>query len=399
MPVSQPMTTVIPATPPCAAPAGPHDTIRAARISLIRLPLPRPISDAKVLAGRQKPLTDVALVVAQLRTRDGLEGLGFSYALRTGGPALYELVREIAPLLIGERSDDIPALWDKLAWALASIGQSGLAMHAIAPFDIALWDIRARRANQPLSRHLGARRDSIPVYNTSGGYLSTPLDQVLDNIDASLAAGIGGIKIKVGQPDLDEDVRRLSAIKARLGDTVPLMVDANQQWDRAAALRASQRLAPFGLTWIEEPLNAYDHQGYAELAAASAAPLSTGEMLSSLREHEALLNRCPIAFLQPDAARIGGVTPFLRVMDLAARRGLGLAPHFVMEIHVHLAAAYPHDNTPWIEHFDWLRPVFNEGPDIREGRIRVPALPGLGLGLSEQAARWTIAQSDCRQPP
>lgn len=277
------------------------DAVCAARVSLIRLPLSRPISDAKVLTGRQAPLTEVALVIVRLQTRDGHEGLGFSYTLRTGGSALYELVREIAPLLIGENPDDIPALWDKLAWALASIGQSGLAMHAIAPFDIALWDIKARRAQLPLSRLLGARRDSIPVYNTSGGYLSAPLDQVLDNIDASLAAGIGGIKIKVGQPELNQDLQRLTAIRKKLGDGFPLMVDANQQWDRATALRAGQSMMPFGLTWIEEPLDTYDHQGYAALAAACAIPLSTGEMLSSRREHEALLNHCTIGFLQPDA--------------------------------------------------------------------------------------------------
>ncbi|MGB6242424.1 MAG: mandelate racemase/muconate lactonizing enzyme family protein [Castellaniella sp.] len=375
------------------------DVVREAQVSLIRLPLPRPISDAKVLTGRQRPLTDVALIFVRLQTHDGHEGLGFSYTLRTGGGALYELAREIAPLLIGENPDDISALWSKLAWALASIGQSGLAMHAIAPFDIALWDLKARRSGLPLSRLLGARRESLPVYNTSGGYLSTPLDQVLDNIDVSLAAGIGGIKIKVGQPDLDLDLKRLHAIRTKLGDAIPLMVDANQQWDRAAALQASRRMAPFGLTWIEEPLDTYDHQGYAALAAASATPLSTGEMLSSRREHEALLDNCAIGFLQPDAPRIGGITPFLQVMDLAAQRGMGLAPHFVMEIHVHLAAAYPDSSDPWIEHFDWLRPLFNEDLRIQQGRIQVPTLPGLGLSLSEQATRWTTAQSDCRQPP
>lgn len=370
-----------------------RDAIRNAEVSLIRLPLTVPISDAKVLTGRQKPLTEVMLVFVRLQTQTGHEGLGFAYTLRTGGAALYELAREIAPLLIGEEADDIAGLWDKLSWALASIGQSGLAMHAIAPFDIALWDIRARRAGLPLSRLLGARRDSIRVYNTSGGYLSTPLDQVLDNIDASLAFGIGGIKIKVGQPDLDQDLKRLHAVKKKLGDAVPLMVDVNQQWDLAAARRAGERMAPLDLTWIEEPLNTYDYAGYAELSTMTEAPLSTGEMLASQREHEILLDRCPIRILQPDAPRIGGITPFLKVMDRAARQHIGLAPHFVMEIHVHLAAAYPEE--PWIEHFDWLSPLFNEASRIEHGRITVPDLPGLGLSLSEQARRWTQARAHC----
>ena len=85
-------------------------------------------------------------------------------------------------------------------------------------------------------------------------------------------------------------------------------------------------------------------------------------------------------------------------MDLAAQRDIALAPHFVMEIHIHLAAAHPHSSDPWIEHFDWLHPLFNEDIPIRQGRIQVPTLPGLGLSLSEQAGRWTVAQADCRQP-
>lgn len=372
----------------------PHpDPIRTAEISLLRLPLAHPTSDAKVLTGRQRPLTDVALVFVRLQTQAGHEGLGFSYTLRTGGAALYELAREIAPLLIGAEADDIPGIWQTLSWALASIGQSGLAMHAIAPFDIALWDIRARRAQRPLSALLGARRDAIRVYNTSGGYLSTPLAQVQDNIDAALASGIGGIKLKVGQPDLAQDLHRLETIRTQLGPDFPLMVDVNQQWDRDTACLAARQMAPLNLTWIEEPLDTYDYAGYAMLTEATDTPISTGEMLSSLREHAQLLERCPIRILQPDAPRIGGITPFLQVMDLATRHGIGLAPHFVMELHIHLAAAYP--EPPWIEHFDWLSPLFNETFHIQHGQIAVPTLPGLGLSLSDQARRWVLAQTTC----
>src|SRR5690606_40446341 len=103
--------------------------------------------------------------------------------------------------LIGEDANDIARLWTKLVWAGASVGRSGLATQAIAALDIALWDLKARRAGLPLAKLLGAHRDGVPSYNTSGGFLSTPLPEVLDNIDGALDKGIGGIKVKVGQPD------------------------------------------------------------------------------------------------------------------------------------------------------------------------------------------------------
>lgn len=373
-----------------------RDPITRVEISLIELPLAHAISDAKVLTGRQRPLTSVSLVFAEITTHDGNRGLGFAYTLRTGGRALYELSTELAPLLIGESVHDIQRLWEKLSWAVASVGQSGLAMHAIAPFDIALWDLKAKRARLPLAQLLGAFRDSVPVYNTSGGYLSTPIGEVLDNASASLESGIGGIKIKIGQPDFRQDLHRLEAIRQHLGDSTPLMVDVNQQWDRQTAHQVGPLLTPFHLTWIEEPLSTYDHAGYAALSAAIDTPISTGEMLTSVREHAALLQHGSIAFLQPDAPRIGGITPFLQVMNLASHYGVALAPHFVMEIHIHLAAAYPSE--PWVEHFDWLSPLFNEPLAITHGRLQVPERDGLGLSLSEQAAGWTQHRSVCTTP-
>jgi len=82
------------------------------------------------------------------------------------------------------------------------------------------------------------------------------------------------------------------------------------------------------------------------------------------------------------------ITPFLQLATLAAHHHLTLAPHFAMEIHAHLAAAYPHE--PWVEHFDWLRPLFNERLDIRDGRIHLSPRPGLGVSLSEQARAFTV---------
>lgn len=175
-----------------------HTAICWVRLSSVRLPLATPVSDAKVLTGRQRPMTEVAFLFAEIATADGHEGIGFSYSKRAGGPGQFAHAQEVAPDLIGEDPSDIARLWTKLVWSGASVGRSGLATQALAAFDVALWDLKAKRAGLPLAKLLGAHRDSVRCYNTSGGFLHTPVEELLDNASASLAEGIGGIKIKAG---------------------------------------------------------------------------------------------------------------------------------------------------------------------------------------------------------
>jgi L-alanine-DL-glutamate epimerase-like enolase superfamily enzyme len=361
------------------------DRIAWTRLSSITLPLAAPISDAKVFTGRQKPMTEVVFLFVEILTENGFKGIGFSYSKRAGGPAQYAHAREIADNIIGEDSSDIGRIYEKLLWAGASVGRSGVATQAIAAIDIALWDLKAKRAGLPLAKLLGAYRDSVRTYNTSGGFLHASIEEVMENAARSIDDGIGGIKIKVGHPDSRIDLERVAAVREHIGD-VPLMVDANQQWDRATAGRMGRALERFNLVWIEEPLDAYDAIGHAQLARALDTPIASGEMLSSVAEHVRLIEAAAVDILQPDAPRIGGITPFLQLATLANQSGLEIAPHFAMEIHVHLAAAYPRE--PWVEHFDWLNPLFNERLETRDGRMLVPRRPGLGITLSEQARAW-----------
>ena len=363
------------------------DAIRHLRLSTATLPLATPISDAKVFTGRQRPMTEVVFLFAEITTEQGHEGLGVSYSKRAGGPAQYAHAKEVAEAAIGEDPSDIAKLYTKLLWAGASVGRSGVATQALAAIDIALYDLKAKRAGLPLAKLLGAHRDSVRTYDTSGGFLHASLDEVRERADRSLAEGIGGIKIKVGLPDGAEDLRRVAAVREHLGPEIPLMVDANQQWDRRTALRMGRALEEFDLVWIEEPLDAEDAEGHAALASALDTPIATGEMLASVTEHERLIDARACDVLQPDAPRVGGISPFLKLATLADHAGLDLAPHFAMEIHLHLAAIYPRET--WVEHFDWLDPLFEERLEIRDGRMLVPDRPGLGITLSGQARAWT----------
>ena len=372
------------------------DAISWVRVLSVYLPLANPISDAKVLTGRQKPMTEIAMLFVEIESNNGHRGLGFSYSKRAGGPGQFAHAREIAPALIGEDPSDISRIWTKLCWAGASVGRSGMAVQAIGAFDVALYDLKARRAGLSLAKLIGAQRDSVPCYNTSGGFLHTPLDQLLVNAAASRDRGIGGIKLKVGQPDRALDVKRVEAVRKHLGDDTPIMIDANQQWDRPTAQRMCRIFEQFNLIWIEEPLDAYDFEGHAALAAGFDTPIATGEMLTSAAEHGELSRHRAAVFLMPDGPRVGGITPFLKIAAQAEQAGLSLAPHFAMELHVHLGAIYATE--PWVEHFDWLEPLFNERLEISNGRMLVPTRPGLGLSLSDQCKAWTREEVEIGRP-
>ena len=362
------------------------DPIQHVEVSLCRVPLPQAVSDAKVSTGRQKPLTHVDLLLAEVETRHGEKGFGFSYSLRAGGHAMLAHAKDIAGELIGEDPDDIGRLWEKMAWLGASVARTGVTVQAIAAFDVALWDLKAKRAGKSIGKLLGAHRNDVPCYNTSGGYLSSSLDEVLRNVDRSLAHGLGGIKLKVGQPDLKLDIARVRAVREHVGEDVPMMADANQQWDFTTALRAGRQLDELGLVWLEEPLSAYDYAGHAMLSERLDTPIASGEMLSSLAECAELVRHRSVTFMQADAPRIGGITPFLKIATISDLARLKLAPHFVMEIHIHLGCAYPHE--AWVEHIEWLEPAFNERLQIRNGRMMLPDRPGLGFTLSDEALTW-----------
>lgn len=366
-------------------------TITKIRCALYRVPLAEPVSDAKVIQGRQRPLGDVDVLVAQVATSDGLEGIGFSYSKRAGGPALFAHARQIAPLLVGEDPLDIGRLWEKLLWAAASVGRQGVSVQAVAAFDVSLHDRKAKVAGMSLAKLLGSYRASVRCYDTGGGFLSTDIKAVVANAERSLARGIGGIKLKVGGEPKD-DLARVKALRQALGDDVPLMVDANQQWDRAAARRMGRRLEEFDLVWIEEPLDCEDVDGHAALRAALDTPIASGEMLSSAKDHRRFLEAGAVDVLQPDAPRIGGITPYRRVADLADELGVTVAPHFATQLHVHLAAAQPREG--WVEWFDWLEPLFVERLEIKDGRVLVPDRPGIGLTLSPRAAEWLVDSAD-----
>jgi L-alanine-DL-glutamate epimerase-like enolase superfamily enzyme len=343
-------------------------------IEILRVDLPPPVPRSDAI---QSFVTQETPIV-RLTMDDGSQGTGYSYTIGTGGSSVVALLRDhLASKLIGRDPAEIEAIWRDLMFSTHATTVGAITSLALAAIDTALWDWRCRRDGQPLWRAAGGAKRRIPVYTTEGGWLHIPTETIVAETLAAQSAGFKGAKVKVGLPHVSDDVARLKAVRAAVGDGFELMVDANQCFTLAEALRRAPRYAELGIAWFEEPLPADDIAGHARLAAASEVPIAVGESLYSPGQFAAYVQQGAAAILQPDVARIGGITPWLKVAHLAECHNLTVAPHFLMELHVSLTAAAP--SAAWVEYIPQLDSIASSRMAIEAGHAVVPDAPGLGI--------------------
>ncbi|WP_019813185.1 mandelate racemase/muconate lactonizing enzyme family protein [Saccharomonospora saliphila] len=280
------------------------------------------------------------IVVVRVATSDGAEGTGVSWTPRVGAGAVRAVLEDdCAPVLLGRSPHPVPR-WDQLYGYLHEAGPGGVSAMALAAVDIALWDRRARVAGSALVDLLGRRRESVPAYG-SGVNLDYGLDELCEQVRRWVEQGHSAVKVKVGSAELERDLERLAAVREILGSRRRLMVDANQRWDVPTASRALEAFARFDPFWIEEPLPADDLAGHVRLRQSTTVPFAVGENLRTVRQFRDMLvaGVCDIA--QPNVVRVGGITPFLRVADLAAAFDVPVAPHLLPELSAQLALCVP----------------------------------------------------------
>lgn len=323
-------------------------------------------------------------VFVELTTADGANGTGYSYTIGTGGRAVLSMLREhLLPILAGLDSRDIERIWQLLHASTRATTVGAITSLALAAVDTALWDLRAQRAGDPLWRAAGGFNAEVELYDTEGGWLHLDTEELVAGAIASKKAGLKGVKLKVGKPTLQEDLARLQSVRDSVGPQIRLMVDANQSMTAAEAIRRARAFEPLDLEWFEEPLPADDTAGHARLAAATSIPVAVGESLYSLGQFREYLQRQAAGVVQVDVARIGGITPWLKVAHLAEAHNVSVCPHFLMELHVSLAAAVP--NGRFIEHIPQLRAITKTELEIRDGYAVAPQAPGLGIEWDRDA--------------
>ena len=346
-----------------------------------RIPLPEVLSDSTHGA-----IPAFELVTCRVWDAEGAEGLGYTYTVgRNGGAVRHILAEEIAGIAAGQDADLTEALWRRVWWALHYGGRGGPAVLAQSAFDIALWDLKARRAGCALWRLLGGHDPRVPCY--AGGIdLDLSVDALLRQTEGNLARGFRAVKMKVGRPRLAEDVERLAAMRAHLGEGFPLMVDANMRWTADEAIRAARAFAPYDPYWLEEPLVPEDVAGHARVLREGGVPVASGENLRSLWDFQALIAAGGVSFPEPDVTNCGGVTAFMKVARLAEAFHLPVTSHGAHDITVQLLAACP--NRSYLEAHGFGLDRFIEQPlRIEEGCAVAPDRPGHGVAFDWAALK------------
>ncbi|MCW5749186.1 MAG: mandelate racemase/muconate lactonizing enzyme family protein [Alphaproteobacteria bacterium] len=320
------------------------------------------------------------LNTVRVRDAEGAEGVGYTYTVGRNGAAVHAILdREFREVMAGEVADDIERLWHKAWWALHYGGRGGPVVLALSAFDMALWDLKARRAGLPLWNLLGGYDRRVPTY--AGGIdLDLPLDGLLRQTDDNLAKGFRAIKMKVGRANLFEDVERVKAMRAHLGAGFPLMVDANMKWGVEEAIRAARALQPCDLTWLEEPTIPDDPAGHARILREGGLPIAAGENLRSLWEFKAYIAAGAVSFPEPDVTNCGGISAFMKIARLAEAFNLPVTSHGAHDVTVHLLAACP--NRSYLEaHGFGLDRYIAEPLRIEDGVAVAPDRPGHGISF------------------
>lgn len=310
----------------------------------------------------------------------------------------------LRPILVGADPWDIELLWQQMYRRTMAFGRKGIGMAAISAIDIALWDICAKSAKQPVYRLLGGRtKPRIPVY--ASRLYSVELNKLAAEAKRYKDEGYQAMKLRFGwgprdgAPGIERNLELVRTVRESVGEQVDVMADAYMGWTLEYAKRMLPLLEPFHLRWLEEPVIPDDIHGYAELKSCGRVPIAGGEHEFTLYGFCQLLEARAVDFIQFDTNRVGGITQARKIAALAEAYSVPVIPHAGQMHNYHIVMASL--NSPLAEYFPvvevevgnelfWY--IFNGEPRAKDGFLDLDEkIPGLGLTINEEALREKFA--------
>jgi mandelate racemase len=348
-------------------------TIRGVKARAVVAPISRPVKNAF------GSIEAAPLVLIDVATDQGITGRSyiFAYTAVTLKP-LVHLIEEIGKELVGRAIAPFD-LMSAMDARFRLLGWQGLVGMAVSGLDMAFWDGLGKIAGKPLVELLGGSVRPIKAYDSYGA-----VDPKADERDLrrSLELGFRGIKIKGGLGDAATDERIVKAVRALLGPDVALMIDFNQSLDPDEASRRIARLAPYDLTWVEEPVPQENLLGHAEVRKNSEIPIQAGENWWFPRGFAEAIAAGASDFIMPDLMKVGGVTGWLRVAGQAEAASIPMSSHLFAEASAHMLGVTP--TAHWLEVLDLAASILADPIKINDGTLTARG-PGLGLEWNETA--------------
>lgn len=358
--------------------------------TLIRLPDVKPIGDG----------TQDCLIV-QVHTDEGITGIGEVNTAPSVARAIIEAPisqlssRGLKEILLHQNPLDIQVLWDKMYAQTAVYGRRGVVIHTISAIDIALWDILGKVLKQPVYQLLGgAYRKTVNAY--ASDLAPATVDEAIERVARYKEEGFRAVKFGwggIGQ-DVRQDIEYLRRLREAAGSELDIMIDIGVPIPLTQAQTFARAAAESDLYFLEEPLSPDDLDGYAVLNSTSPVPIACGEKESTVHGFKDLLERGKMRVLQPDVARIGGLTEARKLATLAQHYGVTLIPHcwstnVLVAATMHYIASLP--ICPYLEFCVLDNPIRRDVttqaiPSVG-GEVAVPGGDGLGIELNFDTLR------------
>jgi L-alanine-DL-glutamate epimerase-like enolase superfamily enzyme len=347
----------------------------------LAVPLKYPVGSAN-----QKLRKFVNPVIVELTTDEGVDGFGIAFAYNNYQvKSLKYCIDDLEDIIIGQNIFRWAEAWQKLFDGTKHMGHRGYGIYALSAIDSAIWVLKSKALQVPLSHLLGGYRERVPAYASYLLFRNWSIEELKRDAADLKALGFQKLKMNMGDKSFKEEIERYEAVKETVGEDVDILVDVNWAWGINDAIKMGQALAERNVYWLEDPLTSEDLHQLSILVDRLDVPIAVGETFSTKHEFRRILENNAADVLIVDIQRVGGISEWMKVATLAQAWNLPIASHIFNDFSVHLVAAVP--NGLIVEYMPWWDKIYINPPEVKDGYMEVPKKPGVGFDLNREAMK------------